>query len=276
MFDETLRGWGMPDDFMEEHWRRSPVAGQQIAPAPGVPAPGELRDLLRSGLRADRVSVSTAGRLHHPAEFTVERVIAGRTVADIVDPDRLAGVMEQGATAILSDGEHWMPWATSLTTGLAEETGCEVQAHVFLTSGKQAGLVPHVDGEDNFLLQIEGSKRWSLWPNQGGTSARHVDRDGLGPPAVTIELHPGDSLYIPLGWVHGAVAGDEGSTHITYQLVPVSLVDAVLDQLAGELEGLLGDDVVDVGGGVPLEPAVAEELAVAIAGRLKTSVRDGV
>ncbi|WP_091075065.1 JmjC domain-containing protein [Micromonospora nigra] len=92
---------------------------------------------------------------------------------------------------------------------------------------------------------------------------------------MTIELQPGDSLYIPLGWVHGAVAGDEGSTHITYQLVPVSLVDAVLDQLAAALEELLGDDVAAVDGGVPLEPAVAEDLAVAIAGRLKTSVRRG-
>ena len=268
MFDEVLRGWGMPHDFMEEHWRRSPVAGRQAASAPGVPAPDQVWDLLRSGLRADRVSVSTAGRLHHPTEFTVERVIAGRTVADVVDPDRLSGMIEQGATAILADGEHWMPWSASLATGLAEDTGCEIQAHIFLTGGKQAGLLPHVDGEDNFLLQIEGSKSWSLWPSQGSVSPRHMGRDRLGLPTMTVDLNPGDSLYIPLGWVHAAVAGEGGSTHITYQVVPVSLLDAVLDQLAEELESLLGENFIPVDGSSPLVPKVAEELAVAIAEHL--------
>ncbi|MEU5940967.1 cupin domain-containing protein [Micromonospora sp. NPDC047548] len=269
MFDEALRGWGMPHDFMEKHWRCSPAAGRQNPDAPGVPAPVQVRELLSCGLRADRVTVSTTGRLHHPAEFTVERVISGRTVPDVVDPDRLSGLVEQGATVILADGEHWMPWSIALAALLAEESGCEIQAHVFITGGKQAGLVPHVDGEDNFLLQIDGSKSWSLWPNQGGVSARHVDPDQLGPPAMTVDLHPGDSLYIPVGWVHAAVAGDEGSMHITYQVVPVRLSDALLDQLAEELEPLLGEDLAPIGASPPLAANIAEELVASIVGCLQ-------
>lgn len=265
MFDELLLGWGMPADFRERHWRRLPATGRQ-GPAPvGVPTADQVRELLSSGLRADRVSVSTAGRMHHPAEFTVERVIAGRTVADIVDPGRLTTLLEQGATTILADGEHWMPWSLRLAADLVEEIGCEVQAHIFLTGGEQAGLVPHVDGEDNFLLQIEGGKSWSLWPPDGGASPRHVDPDRLGPPAMTVDLAPGDALYIPVGWVHAAVAGAQGSTHITYQLVPAGLLDSVLDQLAGELEPLLGDEFAAAGAGAPLDPALAAEIAAMIA-----------
>ncbi|MEV4499539.1 cupin domain-containing protein [Micromonospora arborensis] len=270
MFAEVLGGWGLPEGFLTTQWRRSPATGRLSGQPAGVPTADQVRELLASGLRADRVSVSTAGRMHHPAEFTVERVIAGRTVPDVVDPDRLAAMLEQGATAILADGEHWMPWAGRLAAGIVEETGCEVQAHVFLTGGKHAGLVPHVDGEDNFLIQIEGGKSWSLWPPEGQASPRHVDPGRLGPPAMTVDLNPGDSLYIPLGWVHSAVAGDEGSTHITYQIVPAALLDTIVDQLAGELAPLLDEEFAAIGDDEPLAPALAAEIAATIAQHLSS------
>lgn len=260
MFDDILRAWGMPSDFIECHWRRSPASGRMQGPVPGVPNAAEVRALLHQSPRADRVSISTAGRLHHPVEYTVERTIAGRTVADIVDPNQVNALLASGATAVLANCEHWLPPAMALAEDLASELSCEMQVHVFLTGPGRAGLVPHVDGEDNFLLQIDGTKSWSLWPNDSIRPA-HVRPETLGPAAMTVDLHPGDSLYIPVGWTHAGVAGDEGSSHITYQVVPVQLLDAVLDQLAEELEPLLLDRLSGISSSVPLPHGAASDAA---------------
>ncbi|MFJ6672840.1 JmjC domain-containing protein [Actinosynnema sp. NPDC091369] len=251
--EKVFRAWGLPDDFLDRNWRRAHATGRVVDPAdvPGGLTEDEIGELLGQGLRADRVSVSTRGRLHHPAEFTTARTIAGRPVADVVDPEQVHRLLDSGATAVLANAELWVPRATRLAEVLAEDFGCEVQAHVFLTGAGHAGLVPHADGEDNFLVQLAGSKTWSVWEHDG-VGAQRIDASALGDPTAVVTLTPGDVLYIPVGWVHAATAGEGGSTHITYQVVPESLVDAVLDQLGDELEEVLGDRLKPAPGDDPL------------------------
>ncbi|MEU3051535.1 cupin domain-containing protein [Streptomyces sp. NPDC006984] len=266
--EDLFAAWGLPSDFVARHWRRTYAVGRggPEAVAPGALPPTVLDRLLRQGLRADRVSVSTEGRLHHPAEFTQVRTLADRPVADLVDGERIHRLLDAGATVVLANAEHWVPEATDLSSRLSEDFGCEVQAHVFCTAADHSGLVPHVDGEENFLLQLAGSKTWSLWEREG-TSASQVDPSRLGRPAAEVILKPGDVLYIPLGWVHAATAGDEGSTHITYQVVPASLVDVVLEQLGDLLDDLLGDRLSS-------EPRPIDATAAAgIAERIAAAVR---
>ncbi|WP_327710101.1 cupin domain-containing protein [Streptomyces sp. NBC_00464] len=234
---------------------------------PGALSATVVDDLLRQGLRADRVAVSKAGRLHHPAEFTHVRTIADQPVADLVDGEKVRRLLDSGATVVLANAEHWVPEATELGSRLSEDVGCEVQAHIFRTGAHHSGLVPHIDGEDNFLLQLAGSKTWSLWARKS-TEASQVDPGSLGRPTAEITLEPGDVLYIPLGWIHAATAGGVGSTHVTYQVVPVGLVDALLDQVGDLLEGLLGDQLA--AGPAPLSPGVAADLAERIAAASKT------
>jgi hypothetical protein len=197
-------------------------------------------ELLGHGVRADRVSISTAGRLHHPIEFTRPAVFADQPVADVVDPGRVRYLVQAGATLVLASAELWIPPLRTCARDLAEELGCDVQAHVFVTGPGHDGLPPHADGEDNFLIQLAGEKEWSLWEALG-SSARRFSRDRLGPPSMTALLRPGDVLYIPLGWVHAATAGAEGSTHVTYQIIPRHSLDVILDQLHDGLEPFLRD-----------------------------------
>lgn len=255
-----LHDWHLPADFMTKHWRHSPALGRvtDLAPANGVVP--DASTLLAHGPRADRVTISTTGRMHHPAEYTSPRILAGQPVADVVDADRVRALVAGGATAILANTEHWVPTVTRAAETLASHFGCEVQAHVFMTGPGRRGLVPHADGEDNFLIQTDGTKKWSLW-HATGIKPEHLDPADLGEPTETVSLNPGDVLYIPIGWIHTATAGDTGSTHITYQVVPNTLLDAVLDQLADELEPLLGDRLHAAHSDAPLDPDTAAKLA---------------
>ena len=94
------------------------------------------------------------------------------------------------------------------------------------STNKQQGLAPHFDDVDVFMLQLEGRKRWRLYypPQPSDWLASHYSNDftqaELGPCAMTLELHPGDLLYLPRGMIHqGDVSSNEGdevaSLHIT-------------------------------------------------------------
>ena len=205
--EKVFREWGLPVNFLDRYWRRTHVAGQitDRAHASGGLSELEIDSLLRQGLRSDRVSISTAGTYHHPIEYTTTKTIAGQPIADFIDPDRVRVLVERGATAILANVELWIPPVTNFAHLLADDFGCEVQAHIFLTGPERGGLVPHADGEDNFLIQITGTKTWSLWKHYG-VHAQRMDSETLGAPTAAVVLTPGDVLYIPVGWVHSAIA----------------------------------------------------------------------
>jgi hypothetical protein len=221
-----------------------------LARAPGTVTRTEIDTLLGQSLRSDRVTISTDGRFHHPVEYTTDKVIADHSV-DVVDPDKANALLDAGATIVLANAELWIPQAIEAAARLAEDFGCEAQTHLFITGAQRSGLVPQADGEDNFLIQLSGSKTWSIW-RPDGVAARRIEPETLGEPTTVATLTPGDVLYIPVGWVHSALAGSAGSAHITYQIVPVSLLDAVLDQLADELEPLLTNRLLPV----PTAPAL--------------------
>ena len=93
----------------------------------------------------------------------------------------------------------------------------KVKAHI--------SAVPY-DNVNTFVLQLEGQSRWRLMPNphaqlnlatDGGAVALK-DIDEWSKPTIDAVLSPGDSLYIPKGWVyqqdnHGTSSGDPATKH---------------------------------------------------------------
>ena len=151
-----------------------------------------------------------------------------------------------------------------LVSSLDDVLGCNVGVNSYWTPPNSQGFAAHYDDVDVFMLQLEGRKVWSLYPPPLATdvlarfSSADYDpkaTDGSsdflkGPPAHTVVLEAGDTLYLPRGWVHqghtksgalltppkGAAAGSKvrptHSLHVTvsaYQLLThVDLIHAVL------------------------------------------------
>lgn len=76
-------------------------------------------------------------------------------------------------------------------------------------ASKHAGVGPHIDSYDVFLLQASGRRRWEIAP----AGPQWQDREGLDlrmlenfEPTEIYELEPGDMLYLPPGVPHNGVA----------------------------------------------------------------------
>ncbi|KAL3788220.1 hypothetical protein HJC23_004687 [Cyclotella cryptica] len=96
---------------------------------------------------------------------------------------------------------------------LESEFGCMVGSNAYLTPLNSQGFAPHYDDVDVFILQLEGFKRWRVYPpiNKKETLPRASSRDytekeveEMGEEEVDMVLGPGDVLYLPRGWIHQA------------------------------------------------------------------------
>ncbi|WP_262919770.1 cupin domain-containing protein [Niabella hibiscisoli] len=93
-----------------------------------------------------------------------------------------------------------------------------VQANLYITPNKSQGFNPHWDTHDVFVLQISGTKTWHLYGFEKELPTKNqsfVSKDYKKEPIQTIQLSPGDFLYVPRGYVHDAMADDGISSHIT-------------------------------------------------------------
>ena len=95
-----------------------------------------------------------------------------------------------------------------LCAGLQEFFGCFTGSNVYLTPPSTQGFAPHYDDVEVFMLQVEGRKRWKIYPNFDNKELPRVSSKNFHPNEVKQEmaiyeiLQPGDVLYVPRGWVH--------------------------------------------------------------------------
>jgi lysine-specific demethylase/histidyl-hydroxylase NO66 len=90
---------------------------------------------------------------------------------------------------------------------LDEHFGGAAGANAYLTPDGARGFAPHWDDVDVFILQLEGSKLWTVHPP---LEPHPRESSGNLPPAdlpdacLRLTLRPGDVLYLPRGWIHHA------------------------------------------------------------------------
>src|SRR6185312_713101 len=104
-------------------------------------------------------------------------------------PEKVLDFYSDGATLILNRADHSIPSLNLLCRRLAQESGFQIHANIYLTPPGSAGFRRHADQHEVFVLQIAGSKTWSIEPR--GSRADLVIREG-------------DLLYLPRGLAHSA------------------------------------------------------------------------
>ena len=252
--------------FGAQHWAREPLLVRGADP-------GAFRDLLdldgvdellsSRGLRTPFLRLARNGSVVGSASFT-GGAGAGAEIGDQVRDDKVGALFADGTTVVLQAVHRtWAPMI-SFATRLAAELGHPVQANAYVTPPSSRGFSAHYDVHDVFVLQLAGRKRWTVYapvhPDPLRTQPWNDHADAVAarardePPVIDTELHPGDVLYLPRGWLHAATAGAQVTAHLTvgvHVVTRFALVEALLAAVAGDQELRaslpLGIDVADPG-----------------------------
>ena len=183
-----------------------------------------------------------------------------------IQPLQVIRLLREGATLIASRAHRQFPGLRRLCQQLQLLTGWRSQANLYLTRQGHQGFNPHFDSHEVLVLQLQGAKQFRLYA--GGRETPLVSEHfepGLYPPGELLEsitLQAGDTLYIPAGVMHDAVALDGAdSLHVTIGLFPVCCADVLHEviELATEQDRRLRAMVsVDEG---PFAPDILEGVA---------------
>lgn len=173
-------------------------------------------------------------------------------------PLEVARQFDKGATIIFRQMQQRVPALARLCAELGRQLSSRVQTNVYLTPPEARGFAPHWDTHDVFVLQVSGTKRWSIYdtrirlPLRGqrfepGTRPGDLEQE--------FELRPGSAAYLPRGLTHSARSAGEPSLHITLGLTAFTWADFLVEGVTAaalqeeELRRNLPRDFV--GGGLP-------------------------
>lgn len=238
---------GDPERFLTEVWTRRwhRYADADPGAFADVLSLATVDDLLAAGgLRFPALRVVREGKTLPRRRFTKAHRTGGRTVSDAVDGDAVLRAFGEGATIVLQAMHRFHPPVQAFCDGLEGFFGHPLQANAYLTPAGARGLGAHHDTHDVLVLQLHGTKRWSLFETVVSDpvpsfpkSPRHPDP---GPASQTLELRPGDCLYLPRGVPHQAVGTGGASLHLTLGVRSPTWLEVVgrVMERAGELEEL--------------------------------------
>lgn len=211
---ESLHGGGL-DAFLKECWGRRCIAYPDALARLG--ATGTDLDALTE-LLIDALPEAPAELLRCVALDDVERAraapddpvaaTAGEAASASADDDAPDWPPEDGRTWLLHCADLLVPELATLRQGLQVTPEWQLDDPMVSFCAGGAGVGPHADRYDVFLVQIAGRKRW------------HLGADGAAPDGIDAPLTqapefesvrsevatPGHVLYVPPGTVHWGVA----------------------------------------------------------------------
>lgn len=202
--------------FERDHWGRAPLlrraadTGDDFADVWGL---DDLDRFLTGAVRRPLVRLIEDGDPIAAHRYTNRVRLGGNDFADVVDPVKVADRFADGATVVAQSLHRTDPPVHAFVEALAEVVDHPLQANAYLTPPASAGLSPHGDLHDVFVIQLSGTKSWTI--------------DGLG----EVDLDVGDVVYIPAHVEHSARATTVTSLHLTIGILRVtyrSVVDRIL------------------------------------------------
>lgn len=200
------------------------------------------RALTGAGLRHPAFRLVRDGEALPPSLYTRRARTGAARIDDLIDPGRVLDHFAGGATVVLQGLQRWRAPAARFCRDLELALGHAIQANAYLTPGGAAGLAPHHDTHDVFVLQVAGTKHWVVRePAIDTPLPRHVSDHGAAgaqPVLFEADLTPGDALYLPRGYVHSAAAQQGVSLHLTLGVLATTVSDVLL-----ALVDLAGDEV---------------------------------
>lgn len=221
-----------PGAFFSDYYERKPLLVEGRHPEkfrPFLSLQAIDRYLAASSPVHPEVFLVDAARELKPEDYTFRE--SGR-----IDLPRAYQLFQSGATISVSQLQDHLPPLAALCRAMERRFSCQFQTNIYLSPRNAQGFRTHYDSHDVFVLQVSGSKHWTLYDTlielplrgQGFEPDKHI------PGAVTRELtiRAGDVFYCPRGLFHSARATDEVSLHITLGVMGKTWADVMVEAVS--------------------------------------------
>lgn len=156
-----------------------------------------------------------------------------------VSPPMLANLLTQGASLIAEPLNAHVPALGALCQDIGKRLGEQVKAAAVVTTGRGGAVGRHFDPFDLVVLQMEGSKRWTIHgsPVVDPVEGMPEQPPPSGEPAFDDVVRPGDFLFVPAGYWHHCENGPGLSLHVGVGIRPPTAwhaLETLLPQLLAE------------------------------------------
>jgi hypothetical protein len=134
-------------------------------------------------------------------------------ILDPIPGEYIKKVLSQmPATFVVNKAGYLFPYVAELEVTANDVFGAVTNTNMYITKhGRKQSVAPHTDTQDIMIIQLAGTKQWSLFNPQillamtargKGKDAMERGKDYANDPVLKVDLVPGDVLYIPRGMVH--------------------------------------------------------------------------
>ena len=168
------------------------------------------------------------GQVIPPEDISHVVKISKRSSVLAFSKTKVMGKIAKGATLIITAVENYHDGINALQQSLSEELSERVQINAYFSPGDAPGFRNHYDTHDLFIVQTEGSKKWTI----GGVShplplesQSHLDYQPPIEEPVELILRKGDVLYLPRGMWHSAFASEGPSLHLAVGIHHATRID---------------------------------------------------
>jgi len=238
----------------KNHWLLNPITSQtffnQVWERKYLPIHRDDSDYFAELLNIEHIETQlSTNNLYFP-DVQLVKADSSPAIADYTDaerrvlPHRLLQLHREGATVIFSQANKSFSPLASLCRSVSQWLQMRCQTNVYLSPAGHQGFKSHYDTHDVFILQVSGEKTFRFYesgvqlpfPN----STYDPELNTSGAVIAEVPLKAGDTLYIPRGLVHDAVASETSpSLHITLGVFPI----VVRDLLQTMIEVMAESDV---------------------------------
>jgi lysine-specific demethylase/histidyl-hydroxylase NO66 len=232
------------EEFLAEYWEQKPlVVAREDGRFDDLLSVADVERLLCSGgLRHPAFRLVKAGTKLDASTYTTNIPWRPAPFSGSAEIGRVLSEWEAGATLVLQGLHHSWPSLAEFCRALEAELGHPAQANAYFTPRDAQGLPVHHDTHDVFSLQVAGEKRWLVYEPALELPLKdqkyRPEHGEPEEPVLDVRLEPGDTLYLPRGWLHEAATSSTDSLHITVGVNVYTWLDAFKAALAQ-----CGDDV---------------------------------
>ena len=150
-------------------------------------------------------------------------------LGEFLDNEQILSQFAQSGTSLVFQyAQEYLPRLGVFVSQLEKDMQCVINVNIYVTPPQSQAYMPHYDCHDSFILQIFGRKTWYMYDSY--TEFPDKRQKNLPKSSVTdakfskekckhvFEIRPGDTLYVPRGWLHCAETTTSPSIHLTVGL----------------------------------------------------------